>query len=247
MRVGLENLVVQQYVDKNPKKNNAFDGIKVNPGSDISRLGNKSSKASKEDKYYFREESGDNLGLEGDLDVKVEGTNTSYIKISADTSGNILMNGNVVLTKGQDYNSLTGEAKLLDEKTYIIRKVAMALERNSGKDADASWISDGKWYNEAMDPLYVVVQRTKLTVGFINPTERDNILDPKLIPYTESKSELFTDYFISQFKMREQSEIYLAHNVVGMFKGNTIQMKNMDMLFYSRPFWIPNVTVQDLK
>lgn len=246
VKLGLENLVVQQYVDKNPNKDTAFNGIEVNPGSDISSLNNKSSKASTEDKYYFREENEGSISNQGDLDVSVGGTSKVYVKISADTSGNILMNDKVVLTKDQDYTSLTGEAKLLDDKTYIIRKVAAALERNSGNDSDATWVSDGRWCNEAIDPLYVIIQKTVITTGFINPSERTNILDPKLIPYAENKSEMFTSYHISQFKMREQSETYQIPYVIGMFKGQTIQMKDMDMLYYSRTFWIPNVTTQDL-
>lgn len=246
VKEGLDDVVIQQYVDKNPTKSNAFDGIQVNSGSDISALGNGSSTSSTEDKYYFRNDGVGNLGNQGDLDVNEEGTSTTYIKISADTSGNILMNGNVVLTKDQDYTALTGEAKLLDERTYIIRKLVKAIERNTGDDNSAKNVNDNHWYNEAVDDLTVVVQRTKLTVGYIDPPERSSVLDPKLIPYTENKSDMFTNYHISQFKTRNYSEYYTTPYVIGTFKNQTIQMRNMDMLFYSRPFYIPNVTTQDL-
>lgn len=47
--------------------------------------------------------------------------------------------------------------------------------------------------------------------------------------------------------MREQSEDYNNPYVIGIFKGYTIQMKDMDRLYFSRLFWIPNVTILDLQ
>ena len=88
---GIENMHVQQYVNKDASKN-PFEGKTVYNESDISFLGNGTDgKASSEDKYYFKVDDGsvENKAIQGDLDVrKVSSDITEYV-ITADTSGNI--------------------------------------------------------------------------------------------------------------------------------------------------------------
>lgn len=243
----LDNLTVQQFINKDYEKN-PFDGKPVYNGSDISFLNNGTDgKASSESKYYFKVDGGDdNKSIHGDLDVRKISSNVTEYVITADTSGNIKLNGNIVLTKDQNEKSLTGLAKLLDEKTYIFTKIIKALERNSGNDKDASWVSDEKWYNEAMDGITILVQSDILEVGFIDPLERSSILDVKLIPKSEMKKNMFSEYYVSGYKMKDYSEAYGEKEVVGMFNGEKVLMHDMDKLFESKRFYITNITTQDL-
>lgn len=244
----LDNLTVQQFINKDYEKN-PFDGKPVYNESDISFLNNGTNgKASSESKYYFKVDDGsvENKAIQGDLDVRKVSSNVTEYIITADTSGNIKLNGNIVLTKDQNEKSLTGLSKLLDEKTYIFTKIVKALERNSGNDKDASWVSDEKWYNEAMDGITIFVQSDILEIGFIDPLERSSILDVKLIPKSETKKNMFSEYYVSGYKMKDYSEAYGEKEVVGMFNGEKVLMHDMDKLFESKRFYITNITTQDL-
>lgn len=242
---GLENTNVQQYVEKNPSSSDAFHGIKVDPGVNISSLGTGASEASEDTKYYFRKDGEGSDAAQGDIDVNEGGTITEYYTFRSDTKGNIWMNGEVILSKTQDESSLTGMAKVIDERTYIVRKLVKAIERDTGSDGTNTW-TDSKWYNEAFDGIQVIVQKTLLTTGYIEPTERTQVLDPKLTPKSTGQSSLFSEYFLSQFKTREYSDEYNEKYVMGEFKGDKVLMNELEQFYWSRRFWIPNVTTQDL-
>ena len=153
----------------------------------------------------------------------------------------------IILTKGSNADGLSNAmAKAIDNRTYIVRKLVDAVERNTGNDTDADWVSDGHWYNEAFNGVTVMVQRTKVKVGLYDPSVRTSVLDPKLIPQQTSKGTIFQKAFLSQFETSNQSKAYSKPNVVGTFKGKEIQMKDMKLLFQSNLFCIPDVNVQDL-
>lgn len=241
---GLENLSVEQWQNKDPDSD-PFKGIKVYNEADISSLRNTNDgRASAEEKYYFKDERG--IAQSGCLDVNEGNTNTEYYTFSSDTSGNILMNGSVILTKDQGIEGLSGMALAIESRTLVISKLLDAIERNTGDDPDAGWISDGAWYNEAFDGITVAVSTTALKTGYVTPAERVSILDPKLDTKTSSKGDLFSNYMVGQLKMRDYSTVYGMPNMIGEFKGNAIFMKDMDRLYYTKKFYLSNVTVQDL-
>lgn len=156
-------------------------------------------------------------------------------------------------TKWENVNeSLTGEAKAIDDRTKIITNVVKSLERNTGVDKSAAWSKrDGKWYNEAFDGIYLVRQSTTLQVGFKDPAKRAAALDPALSPENKGQSDLYSKAFLSQFCMNDKSDSKKAEGkdsqYIGTFKGVDIKLPDMQGLYQSRQFFIPNANVQDLK
>ena len=119
------------------------------------------------------------------VDLSYEG-NTSKEKyvFSADAEGNIRMNGEVIVTKGQGAESINNRtAKTINDKTQVVAQLVKALERNTGSDNSTTWSSaDGKWYNEAFDGVTVLVSTTTINTGLWDPMERSTVFDPKLTP-----------------------------------------------------------------
>lgn len=257
---GLTAVPVKQYVDKDTGSRSALDGIHVYPGANISSLGNGSSKASTASKYYFVDDpSGTGNGAnENDLDAWITNEGApKFWTFYSDVKGNIHMaettesgspiSDTVILTKNQGISSLSNpKAVAINNRTFIVKKLVEAIERNTGNDTDADWVSDGHWYNEAFNGVTVMEWNTKINVGFYDPSLRTTVLDPKLIPKQETKGTVFTNAFISQFETSDKSLNYGKTNVVGTFKGNEIQMRDLKFLFQSNTFYIPDVNVQDL-
>ena len=140
---------------------------------------------------------------------------------------------------------------MINSRTYIGDKLLEAVEQGAegegeGYDNTCNWINE--WYNEAFDGVVVIVQQTILEVGYNDPAERTSVLDPKLTPKQASQKSMFSDYFLSQIKTREYSQYYGEDKpgIMGEFKGAQVLLKDMDYLFWSRKFWIPNATTQDL-
>ena len=245
---GLEGLCVEQYVDTDWDKSDAFGGQIVEPGCSLGSIGG-GGKASTEEKYYFRGDMG--TAQDGDLDVRQLSYNATKYVFSSDTSGNILMNGSVILTKNQDASALgNATAKNINNRTYIVDKLVKAIERNTGSDSGATNVSDGAWYNEAFDGITVIVQTTVLETGMQDPATRTAVLDVKLTPKNKGQSDLFSKAYISQFKMKSQT-IYGEDDMIGTFSNmggsKSVYMKEMENLYKTKPFYIPNVNVQDLR
>ena len=240
---GLENLSVEQWQNKDYTAE-PFKGIIVYNEADISSLKNSSDgKASSEDKYYFKNERG--TSQSGCLDVQEGDTNTVYFTFKSDTSGNIYMNNEIILTKEQGVDSLSGTALAINSRTLVVTKLLDSIEHNTGNDSKATWVTDGHWYNEAFDGITVVVSTTKLQTGF-NDYERTSLLDPKLNVRNNGQGTLFSGYMVGQFKMRDYSAAYGSKGIIGIFKSNQILMKDMDRLYYTKKFYLSNITVQDL-
>lgn len=145
---------------------------------------------------------------------------------------------------------LTGDAKIINDRTKIISNIVTALERGTGRDNTASWATnDGKWYNEAFDGIYLVRQSTSMKVGFNDPTRRTAALDPALCPSNAGQSDLYSKAFLSQFCMNGESDAAVAagkgRRFIGTFKGQDITLPDMEGLYQSRKFYIPNANVQD--
>lgn len=249
----LNQLKVAQW--QNRKDNSdPFKGVLVDNGSDISSLATGSKHASTSKKYYFKAAKG-----KGFINAHIVSTSEQFYTFTADYKGNIKMNGTTILTKGQGKSYIK---KLKDEpndspkkiawdinaKTLVLEKLCDALERNRGYDDDAAWAgSDGKWYNEAFDGITYEEITTKIETGMIEPTERSSVLDPKLCPINQGKSDFFSHFQTAGIKMNSYSDMYYnMDNMLGTFNGKDIYTEDLDKLYYTRPFYVPNVNVQDL-
>lgn len=262
---GFSNVEIEQYVNEDMNSEYAWNsGIKVYNGSDIQNLKNGSSKSSKDNKYYFKSDTGSGTD-DNDLDAfpvndgaTIEegiknSTATHYYTFYSDTEGNIRMakdgasTGSIIIPKNGDISNISDyTAKMINNRTYVVTKLVDAIERNTGNDGKATWVSDGHWYNEAFNGVTVVVQSTDIKVGLFDPSVRSTILDPKLIPQQTSKRTMFEKAFLCQFRTSPKSTVYGKDNVIGMFKGEEIQTKELNKLFWSNKFYIPDVNVQDL-
>ena len=258
---GFDSLNVEQWVNINTD-NPAWsgNGRAVNYGDDISFIGTSGLHASDDMKYYFSndgEQGGDGAG-EGDLDVEdlgVQSTDTYTFFTNTDGEVRYIKN-NINPNKGSEtMGSLASDstANFINVRTHVVDKLAAAVERNTGKDKayGDEGIRSGKeaWYSEAFDGVTVIVQKTELSVGYKAPNARTNLLDPRLCkPNEKGQSGMFKDgsYSSSQYKCRDHNEAYIAKDKVGVFKNTDIFTEKMDMFFWSRPFYIPNMNVQDL-
>ena len=254
---GFESLGVSQWVNRDESQS-PFAGIKVYEGSDISSLKNTTdNKASTEDKYYFRQDSSTETGVnENDLDVRFfnggtqvktleEATTTEYYVFKTDNKGNIYMNGSVILNKYQDETALSGKAKELDEKTYIVRKIVDALERGSGNDSENTW-TDAAWYSEILDEGVAIAESTTtIKVGMFDPYSRTSVLDPKLTPKSKDKGDIFTKFYSTAFRTNDYSDTYGQKYVMGNFKGSYVKMNKLEEFFVSRKVYIVNYNTQN--
>lgn len=277
---GFEGISINQWVctDENADWDEIFTTSSksklVTNGTDISYLKNSSSSsnsASEESKYYFKNTNGNSDS--GNLDAKSGTTKTYYYTFRTDTEGNVyltgqLLSGNslvidssnsktfdetLILTQNQDSSSLSGIALELNDKTYVVEHLINSIDRNSGNDANAYWVNNGHWYNEAFDGITVIVQETPIEVGLMTPTERWTVSDPKLNPIakdsngniTQNKGTVFTSYYSTAYKTDDYSSTYNTKEVIGKFKGIDVKLVNMEYLFTSKIFYITNITTQD--
>lgn len=166
----------------------------------------------------------------------------SIVKIGskADKTATILNN----LQSSSQYNYLY----TLDLKTKFITNLINSVERNTGDDTrNATWTTDGKWYNEAFDGVYEVVQSATFKVGLGIPSLRTAVLDPNLCPAKASTSQIFTNAFKSQFCIDSKSTAALDEDdgYIGTYEGIKVYLPDLTTMYISRPFYIPNANVQD--
>ena len=159
---------------------------------------------------------------------------------------------------GSSINSrLSTEDKEMDTVTGFVTNFASSVTRNKGSDYTANWADsnkdkggDGKWYNEAFDGAYMVRQQATFNIGFAFSATRTSALDPALCPQNQGQSDLYTNAFLSQFCLDSQSDATIAQgkklNYLGTFKDADITMPDMESMYVSKKFYIPNANVQDL-
>lgn len=187
-----------------------------------------------------------------DLYINVAEGNTSKEKyvFSADAEGNIRMNGEVIVTKGQGAESINNRtAKTINDKTQVVTQLVKALERNTGSDNSTTWSSaDGKWYNEAFDGVTVLVSTTTINTGLWDLMERSTVFDPKLTPSQSSKESIGNSFYSFQMRTAAYSDLYEGEvNRVGNFMGVNVY-SNVDLieLFKTDKWFSSNITTQDL-
>lgn len=247
----LDNLCVEQYVNTN-WSSSPFNGQIVSSGCSLgSGFSAADKKASTEDKYYFRE-PGETLGeaQEGDLDVNIKTTSSEIYTFSTNELGQVLMNGSVIVDLGGSSAGLSGTAKEINDRTYIVDKILSAVEQGSGYDSES--ITIPQWYEECFDGISVIKCSTTLETGMIQPSERTAVLDVKLTPSNKGQSDLFSKAYSSQFKMKDTSSIQTEKEKVSDFcsilgfNTKSLYMDSMEDLYHSKIFYIPNVNTQDI-
>lgn len=258
-RNAFDNWRVVQYVETNTKASNAFGGVKVEGGGQSLRGLGLSGSTSKDAKYYLKPSGQGELASQGDLDIVREDYTEIHYKVSANTSGDLMVhrkNNSTdwvlidTIAKDQDASNLSPESLALDARTKIITNLLKVLTRNEGDDVTASWAtSDGKWYNEAFDGICYVRRETSFELGFVNSPIRSSALDPSLMPASKGQGDLFSTAFISQFRLNDKSDAYRSEvpGFVGTFKGQDVVLPGAENMFRTRVFSIPNVSVQDLR
>lgn len=156
----------------------------------------------------------------------------------------------VIVPLGGSTDSLSGKAKEINDRTYIVNKLLDAVEQGSGYDAES--ITIPQWYEECLDGISIVIYTTTLETGMIQPSERTAVLDVKLTPSNKGQSDLFSKAYSSQFKMKDTSSIQAEKEKVSDFcsilgfNTKSLYMEDMEDLYHSKIFYIPNVNTQDL-
>lgn len=265
---GLEKLNVEQWVTNNLSGINSGNidssstdvwnisgSSMVAWGENLKAAGHSNQTASMEYKYYFSAD-GERLeapASEGDLDVQEKGTTTKKYTFFTNTYGEIRytvddVNPNTGSNERKGNLANDSIANQINQRTHVVDKLRAAVEQGTGNDASGRSKTGTTWYNEAFDGITVYVQTTELSVGYIDPPQRSTVLDPKLTQTQTSHSDMFNEdkYNMSQYRTKEYSDAYYVTDVVGTFKGTEVYMKEMSQLFFSRKFFIPNATVDDL-
>lgn len=235
----LKNLKLELYGNKSAKKE-PFSGENITKSKTFN-----GKSISSDSKYNWNDFN--------DLYINVEEGNTSTEKyvFSADTEGNIRMNDEVILTKGQGIeNIINRTAKVINDKTDVVNQLVKALERNTGDDDSTLWsMTDKRWYNEAFDGVTVYVQTTVIHTGLWDPMERTTVFDTKLTPNQSSKENIGTSFYVFQMRTASSSDIYSGEaNRVGSFMGVNV-FSNVDLteLYKTDKWFSSSITTQDLK
>lgn len=265
---GLEKINVEQWVTNNLSgidsgniESSSTDVWNISGSSmvewekNLQAAGHSNQTASMEYKYYF---SGDGErpeapASEGDLDVQEKGKTTKKYTFFTNTYGEIRytvddVNPNTGSNERKGNLANDSIANQINQRTHVVDKLQAAVEQGTGNDTSGRSKTGNAWYNEAFDGITVYVQTTELSVGYIDPPQRSTVLDPKLTQTQTSHSDMFNEdkYNMSQYRTKEYSDAYFVTDVVGTFKGTDVYMKEMSQLFFSRKFFIPNATVDDL-
>lgn len=253
----LDTTDVVQYVSNNPNASNAFSGVELQhkPGQIV--YGNKTSSY---DKYWLKR--GVSINVTGNnranLDILENKLVTSVdYKIRSDVNGNVYVEKSTngggswsllqSISKKQGISTFTNqEVKTLDEKTKLVTAYLEGIDRNKGNDPTVG--NGPAWYNEAWDGICVTMNERVITIGFKNPNIRSVALDPKLTPLSSSLQDMFTKFYMSQFRAdkRSYSNLDKPNGYLGDFHGQPGILPNYFNMYVSKKFWIPNATVMDL-
>ena len=186
--------------------------------------------------------------------------------ISSDTDGNVhlykcidngveaLMGFIDKMQSAEKLINLSGETKELDDKTKMITNYVNAIDRSLGVD------SNGKaWYNEAFGGISVILSEYLIELDLKDSRGngagvRTSALDPKLVGMIDNKSDIYN--FKDANKIRSSCfaiNPYQHPTIKGLLsicdwggEDVPVQLKNMEYLFISKTFYIPNATVMDL-
>lgn len=195
-------------------------------------------------------------GIKDTLDKAIEGMKD----LNADTMGSASgVTVQEICKKDTSWDAINGilkagsDEKDIDDHTLFITNIVKSLLRNEGNDPTAKWANgktDGKWYNEAFDGIYMVRIKTTIDVGLQYPKTRTTALDPALCPPNQGQGDLYSTAFSSQFCLDSKSDASIASakekGYLGTYKGQDLCLPNIEEMYKSRVFYIPNANVQDL-
>lgn len=249
----LSNLTIEQHIVEGITK----DIKELGKGTIVKSTGNQKvfkNTTSTDSKYFFKFAKTQADG--GALNIKKSDDITEAVyRASSSIDGTVKIykdNAEILsLSKAEDITKILSnpELKELDDKTKFFTNFLLAIDRNAGSDD-----SGQKWYNEALDTLELHVYTQVFTIGFTEPfSTRSSVLDPKLIGYQESKSDLYN--YEDESKVR--SSVYLTSDrptnqtslgVLAKWGDNNINIliPRLSYVFQSKIFYIPNATVHDL-
>lgn len=206
--------------------------------------------------YYAKREK--TLNGEAMENAKVEIEN--MVKEMKDINGDNLGNSTLICGKTTPYskvnellNSIDKGLKVADDLTKYVTNTVKSVERNTGDDSTASWVggtSEKRWYNEAFDGFYLVKQEVNIETTFQYSPMRVATLDPALCPVNRGQSDLYTKAFLSQFCVDSRSDAAVADgkgdHYIGTYDGVDMFLPDMELMYQSKKFYIPNANVQDL-
>ncbi len=216
------------------------------------------------------------LTNEADLDVTATEVKKTYYRIRSDSNGNVYVSksytsqedtmsgkGTVLAqatkTEGESKLLANAEVKALNDRTNLVTNYLKAIDRNLGNDTTLT--SGGPtWYNEAFDGICVVRTDMRMELGFkdgnddnaANKAQRVAALDPKLCPPNVGQSDIFSKGVKSWFSTDKHTNLsneagYLASiDPLGGGQKVKISLANMDSLYRTKDFTIPNATVMNL-
>lgn len=207
---------------------------------------------------------------EADLDIITTQEERIYYRVYSDVDGNVYVSKSLVsqadtapgsgeilgkIDKTQsleDLLALNTEIQALNNRTKIVENFLLAIDRNTGNDIS---LTDSKWYNEAWDGICVVRINKEMEIGFkdkdANNAARTAALDPKLQTQRNNQASLYSSAIKSWFETDYHTNLSNEKGYVGTFSnasnGTTnIAIKNMNGLYRSKEFLIPDVNVMNL-
>lgn len=202
------------------------------------------------DSKYNLQSSEELTGNSSIVELSKNSTETVYWKLSSDTSGNIYLDSsrnletlksiqkNKILAQTEDITSLKDEkAVWFEQQNQLISRFLESIERCSGNDSTADWVSNNHWYNEAVN-LYIKSDITSIKVGF-NKCKR-SLVNGLVVP-SESKLDLGTKAVSFGWLLDIPDK-----KVVAKFNNSDIKLSNPQYILYSKPtYYTTNMTVQD--
>ena len=207
---------------------------------------------------------------EADLDIITTQEERIYYRVYSDVDGNVYVSKSLVsqadtapgsgeilgkIDKTQsleDLLALNSEIQALNNRTKIVENFLLAIDRNTGNDVS---LSDSKWYNEAWDGICVVRINKEMEIGFkdkdANNAARTAAIDPKLQTQRNNQASLYSSAIKSWFETDYHTNLSNEKGYVGTFNnasgGTTdIAIKNMNGLYKSKEFLIPDANVMNL-
>ena len=270
---GTNNLKVNTYEIINLNESNSINEISSNHSSLVDEIynnlqgttikemynsdwsrpyyeGNNVNEINDPDDKYNLQSNEELVGNSSIVELSKNSTETTYWKLSSDTSGNIYLDSstnlenlksiqkNKILSQTEDVSSLKDEKALFFEnQNQLISRFLESIERCTGDDSTADWVLNGHWYNEAVN-LYIKSDITSIQIGF-NKCKR-SLVNGLVVP-SASKLDLGTKSYSFGWLLDIPDK-----KVIAKFNNSDIKLNNPQYILYSKPtYYTTNMTVQD--
>lgn len=212
--------------------------------------GSSANEINDSDPKYNLQSNEELTGNSSIVELSKNSTETVYWKLSSDTSGNIYLDSssnfealksiqkNKILAQTEDITSLKDEkAVWFEQQNQLISRFLESIERCTGNDSSADWVSNGHWYNEAVN-LYIKSDITSIKVGF-DKCKR-SLVNGLTVP-SDSRTDMGTRAYSFGWLIDLPDK-----KVVAKFNGSDIKLSNPQFLLYSKTsYYITNMSVQD--